>query len=453
MTKKELLEKKNLVDEQIKVLDKILGTNNSIISSNDAEDIDAAENAIMLERAIKEFEMKKRIIKAKNIHDYPIHYTEGSGWFTVVDDSTRPDGKRKIRKSTEEKLWLALADWYLDRMIGGPTIVDVFEKWIAWKETPRNKANIDRIRISWNSYYFKEPISQDIINKPMNKLTVLELRSWADELMKINYPVDRKKFSRMFSIINNCFEYASDPDINIVNDNLWTKAKKKVNKDLMVTPTTPSDESQVFTNDERREIKRLVLEDLEKQKSRPTSAGLQILFLFETGLRIGECTGLKWTDVKNGRLYIRRQATNKEVKEWTKTTNGYRDIPLTDEAKKILELVKEYNNKHGMTAEWIFQSKDPKIDYRLSYNAANNKLAKLCEKIDSVRKSPHKLRKTCLSALLDNPNVNNRTVQRYAGHGDITTTLMYYNFDRSTKDEQAKAINEALSLPDLPKEA
>lgn len=114
-----------------------------------------------------------------------------------------------------------------------------------------------------------------------------------------------------FSRISLCFEYASDPDINIVNDNLWAIAKKKVNKDLLITTTTPSDESQIFTNEERKEIKRLVLEDLESFKSRPTSAGLQILFMFETGLRIGECTGLKWSDVKKGRLYIRRQATNK----------------------------------------------------------------------------------------------------------------------------------------------
>ena len=379
---------------------------------------------------------------------YPVHHTEESGWFTIVDDSTRPDGKRKIRKSTEEKLWIELANWYLDKTLGGATMIDVFEKWIAWKETPRNQSNIHRIRISWNSYYFKEPISRDIINKPMIKITALELRTWAEQLMKINYPVDKKKFSRMFSIVNQCYEYASDPDIGIVPENLWLKAKKKVNKDLIITTNTPSDDSQIFTNEERKEIKRLVLEDLEVFKSRPTSAGLQILFLFETGLRIGECTGLKWSDIKKGRLYVRRQATNKEVKEWTKTNNGYRDIPLTDEALHILDLVKEFNEKNGMEAEWIFQSKDPNIDYRLSYNAANNKLAKLCEKIDSVRKSPHKLRKTCLSALLDNPNVNNRTVQRYAGHGDITTTLRYYNFDRSSKEEQARAINEALALSD-----
>ena len=133
--------------------------------------------------------------------------------------------------------------------------------------------------------------------------------------------------------------------------------KEKINKDLMVKSTTPSDESQIFTNKERKEIKRLVLEDLENFKSRPTSAGLQILFMFQTGLRIGECTGLKWSDVKKGRLYIRRQATNKEVKEWSKTNNGYRDIPLTDEALHILELVKEFNTKYEMKAEWIFQSR------------------------------------------------------------------------------------------------
>lgn len=449
MTKKELIERTKLFEEKTKVLDEILkhdSTSQLSTISGLSEASDNPEDVIMLERAIKEFEMKKKILKAKTIHEYPVHHTDSSGWFTVVDDPTRPEGKRKIRKSSEEKLWLALADWYLDRTFGGPNMIEVFDKWIAWKETPRNKSNIDRIKISWNSYYLNEPKSQDIINKPMIKITALELRTWAENIMKINYPVDKKKFSRMFSIVNQCYEYASDPDINIVSENLWQKAKKKINKDLLVTLTTPSDDSQVFTNEERKEIKQLVLEDLEVFKSRPTSAGLQILFLFETGLRIGECTGLKWSDIKKGRLYIRRQATNKEVKEWTKTTNGYRDIPLTDEALYILDLVKQFNEKHGMNAEWIFQSKDPKIDYRLSYNAANNKLAKICEKIDSVRKSPHKLRKTCLSALLDNPNVNNRTVQRYAGHGDITTTLKYYNFDRSTKAEQARAINDALSI-------
>jgi len=214
----------------------------------------------------------------------------------------------------------------------------------------------------------------------------------------------------------------------------------------MVSNPTPTDESQVFTDDERRLMRQMVFEDLETYSDRPTSAGLQILFMLETGLRMGECCGLKWSDVRNGRLYVQRQARNDGVREWTKTTNGYRDIPLTDEAQRILEAVKQFNKEHGFKAEWIFQSDNAKYDYRLSYNAANNKLRKLCIRMDSVIKSPHKLRKTCLSALIDNPNVSNRTVQRFAGHSDITTTLTYYSFDRSSKEEQAMAINEALKL-------
>lgn len=404
------------------------------------------DDIIEMEEVLEDYNMKRRHLQAQRMHKYPIKYTVKSGWFTDVDDFTMPKGKRKIRKSTEEKLLEALAEWYIDQE-GRRTSIDfMFHTWLEWKETPTNAANLHRIKLAWETYYENEPMSQTLIHKPMGQITTIELRKWAENLMRKHHPVDRKKFSRMFSIINNCYEFATDEDINVVQTNLWQKARKKINPDLMVSNPTPTDESQVFTDDERRLMRQMVFEDLETYSDRPTSAGLQILFMLETGLRMGECCGLKWSDVRNGRLYVQRQARNDGVREWTKTTNGYRDIPLTDEAQRILEAVKQFNKEHGFKAEWIFQSDNAKYDYRLSYNAANNKLRKLCIRMDSVIKSPHKLRKTCLSALIDNPNVSNRTVQRFAGHSDITTTLTYYSFDRSSKEEQAMAINEALKL-------
>ena len=136
----------------------------------------------------------------------------------------------------------------------------------------------------------------------------------------------------------------------------------------------------------------------------------------------------------------------KDVKEWTKTTAGYRDIPLTKEAQRILEKVAAYNQEHGFTAEWILQSSNPDYDYRLGYNAADRKLRKLCRRLDTAVKSPHKCRKTCLSALLDCPDVNNRTVQRFAGHQDLSTTFSYYSFERRSREEQAAAIDKAFAL-------
>lgn len=409
-----------------------------------------SENDIieMDEMLDKVLEMRKRIQQIKQIkemHPYEIHSTEKSGWFTNVDDASQPTGKRKIRRANEESFWDAMIDWYFTHTEKNITFRQLFDKWINWKTTPTNSSNIKRIMASWKAYYLEEPLSKKLLETPVSKITSLMLREWAESMMKKHEP-DTKKFSRMFSIINQCLEFASDEDIAIVNDNLWQKARKKLNKSLMSQSSTPSDESQVFTDEERKMIKTMVREDLVKYQKQSSSAGLQVLFLFETGLRIGECCGLKWSDVKNNRLYIRRQADNERVKEWTKTTAGYRDIPLTKEAQKILEEVAEYNREHGYTAEWIFQSNNPKYDYRLSYNSADRKLRKLCARLDSEMKSPHKCRKTCISTLLDNPNVNNRTVQRFAGHSDLATTYKFYNFERKSKEEQAEAIDSALAI-------
>ena len=407
---------------------------------------DIENDIINIDEALNLIVMKKKIQQAKAMHPYKIYHTEASGYFTSVDDITRPHGKRKIRKSSEEKLWEALANWYLENSNMNITLEQLYEKWINWKKTPSNQDSIRRIQFLWAAYYKKEPLSQKLIQKQVAGITSFDLREWAESLLKKHYPVDKKKFGGMFTIINQCLEYAADEDIGIIPENVWRRARKKLNKELIVARPTAPDDTQVFTDAERLKIRQMVYEDMERYQKQPTSAGIQILFLFETGLRIGECCGLKWSDIRDNRLYIRRQANNERVKEWTKTTAGYRDIPLTTEARRILEQVRKYNEQHGFTAEWIFQSSNPKYGYRLSYNAADRKLRKLCIRMDTAIKSPHKCRKTCISTLLDCPSINNRTVQRFAGHRDLSTTYNYYNFERKSKEEQAAAIDTALSL-------
>lgn len=403
------------------------------------------DDILELDETLKIIIMSKRIQKAKQLHPYKIYHTEKSGYFTTVDDDTKPSGKRKIRRHSEDSLWEALAELYLDKN-NHITLKEVYKKWLDWKRTPRNGENIKRIEASWKAYYLNEPLSRRIMETPMSKITSLMLREWAESLIKKHYPVDKKKFSRIFSIINQCYEYAADEDIRIVPENLWQRARKKINKDLLTPVPMPSDEEQVFTDEERRQLKLMIHDDLVRYKKQSSSAGLQILFLFETGLRIGECCGLKWSDIRDGRLYIRRQATNDGIKEWTKSAAGHRDIPLTTEAKRILDEVAAFNEAHSYHADWIFQSDNPAYDYRLSYNAADRKLRKLCERLHTAVKSPHKCRKTCISALLDCPDINNRTVQRFAGHQELATTFNFYSFERKSKEAQALAIDRALAL-------
>ena len=402
-------------------------------------------DTIDYEEALKMLEMQKRHLQAEKLHPYPIYHTEKSGWFTMVDDPLHKGGKRKIRKAHRETLIEELAIMYIDKS-SKMTLSDMYEIYINWKRTPKNANNIARIEGAWKSYYLSEPLSQEIISKPMCRLTTKELREWCETLLKKHYPVDRKKFYRMFQIMSDCLALASDEDYDLIRENIWPRVKAKINPALIVPAVTPNDDTQVFSDDDRRRIKEQVYSDLVVYKNKPTSAGLQILFMFETALRIGECCGLKWSDIDGNILHIKRQANNEEVREHLKTASGRRDIPLTSEALAILEDVRRYNEEHGFNAEWIFQSNNPKYDYRLSYDSANNKLAGLCNRLGIVKKTSHKIRKTTLSTLMDSPYVNDRTVQRFAGHSDILTTQRYYNFDRHSPQQQAKAIDMALSL-------
>ena len=74
----------------------------------------------------------------------------------------------------------------------------------------------------------------------------------------------------------------------------------------------------------------------------------QDAFLLQTGLRIGEMIGLKWSDIdfKRKVLHVRRTMEYRHsVGEWRvgepKSQSGYRDVPLTKEAIRILKDQKE----------------------------------------------------------------------------------------------------------------
>ncbi len=388
--------------------------------------------------ALRELEMIKKKQQILKRHPYKIYYSEKSGWFTQIDT---PYGKKKIRKSTEKALMDELASVYLDIKIQ-----TLYEAWIELKRNSKNASNIKRIEADWHAYYENEPLSQKLLKKPLREITTKDLQLWAKDLLE-KHDADYKKFNRMFYVINQVYEYAIDDEVNLVDRNLWQVARKKIDRSLLRGKSTPSDDTQVFTNDERLQIWDMVMEDMKKYSYNPTSAGLQILLMLETGVRIGEACGLKWSDVEGDWLHIQRQANNERVIPHPKTEKGNRRIPLTDKAKEVLRLVQDFNEEHHLEGEWIFQScGTEKYDGRLSYNAADRKLRKLCVRLNTKLKSPHKCRKTFASLLVQNPDVTPRSTQSYMGHKDIHTTLMYYAFNTQTEEEQANAARNALSL-------
>mgnify|MGYP002860697981 CR=1 FL=1 len=90
---------------------------------------------------------------------------------------------------------------------------------------------------------------------------------------------------------------------------------------------------------------------------------LLIVFLFCTGLRCGEACALEWSDIdyKNNRIHINKTVSRDINGNLTisspKTEASERDIPLTDTVKKILEKVREDNERLGYEGDRIFHNR------------------------------------------------------------------------------------------------
>lgn len=76
------------------------------------------------------------------------------------------------------------------------------------------------------------------------------------------------------------------------------------------------------------------------------------LFMLLTGLRPGECLGLKWSDIDQETFTVRRSVNQSRKITEGKNKNAKRVIPITPMLSQILNLQKA-NTKH-FNSEWVF---------------------------------------------------------------------------------------------------
>lgn len=151
--------------------------------------------------------------------------------------------------------------------------------------------------------------------------------------------------------------------------------------------------------------------------------------LLTTGVRRGECFGLKWCDIdfRSGLMSINRNVTyttrSGAVVGEPKTASGYRTIPI---AEKTLELLEEYRRAEAPVSnnDFLFHSEESKsLPRDPSYITKHMK--KLMNRCELPNMSPHDLRHTCASLLLQS-GADVKSVQDILGHANASTTLNFY---------------------------
>ena len=178
--------------------------------------------------------------------------------------------------------------------------------------------------------------------------------------------------------------------------------------------------------------------------------------LLNTGMRVGEITGLRWRDVdfENGYISVNHTLVYYNHRDelgtyysinTPKTEAGWREIPMIEGVREAFELERQYQEENGIESkaridgydDFIFVNRNGDVQHQGTLNKAIKRISRDCnDKVlleNEIEDNPtllpsfscHILRHTFATRLCE-AGVNLKVIQDILGHVDVSTTMNIY---------------------------
>ena len=386
--------------------------NNGIININDIQNSMEA--------------MKRKELLEK--HPYKIWQGKDGKWYTYIPDGEgRKLKKRIMQESIEDDVieyWRTQAE--------NPTIKEIFEEWNDRRLMLDKISNATHLRNKqiFNRHY------KSFGTKRIKNVTLEEFEEFLEEQIP-EHQLTAKAFSNLKTITRGFLKRArkrklltfSSDELFQELDTSETDFKKVIKEDY----------EEVFDEAEMPIM-------IEYLKSNLDMVNIGILLMFVTGARVGEIVSLKHEDFEENTFKIRRTETryldqdNKyvyEVKEFPKSQAGVRTAIIPEDFFWLARAIQRQNP----FGEYVFV----KNGKRISTQSVRMRLKRICQKLNIYHKSPHKIRKTYGTILLDN-HIDNKLIMGQMGHTDILCTENHYHRNRKSVDRKSQILS---SIPEF----
>ena len=359
-------------------------------------------------------------------HPYKIWEGKDGKWYTYIPDKIKG---RILKKRTSKKDIEDIVIDYLKEQIEDPTFGDIFNEW--------NDRRLKLNKISYathqrNIQVFERHFSE-FSKKNIKSISPENIQDFLEEQVP-EHQLKAKAFANLKSITRGTLRYAKKKkliDFSVIDtfDELDVS-----DKDFSLKTTGFDDE--VFSESEMP----MVIEYLETQKKNILSLG--VLLMFVTGVRIGELATFKWSDWDGCAFHILRTETRYknqegkyvyEIKEYPKTPAGIRSVVIPPHCIWIVNEIRKLNP----FGKFVFE----KDGLRIKTYSFRKKLYRVCNEVNIKKKSPHKIRKTYASILLDN-QIPEKNVIDLMGHTDISCTKNFYSRNRKSNEKKAELLDQ-----------
>ena len=341
--------------------------------------------------------------------------------------------QKKSKKLQEVRQWLADAtyiDQHSDLDQASDMLVDAwFDYWISIK-----KQTVRPNTVRNYTERYERNIKCVIGSKLLTDVKPIHCQRIFSKMAEEGYKTTTIYQTRI--ALYNMLEFARENDVLISNP-----CKKSVKSDM----GKPSAKKEALTIDVQKKFLEAVV---------GYSYENQYRFVLQTGLRTGELIGLKWSDIdfENRTMKIERTMEYRyKVGEWRigppKSQSGYRTIPLTDEAIRILENQKLKNKSLKLVPmEWkdiVFLCRKGTPVKNSTYDTG---LFKYCDRVGIPRFSMHVLRHTFATRCIEG-GMKPKTLQRILGHSNIGITMnLYVHITEDEKQREIDLVADALKV-------
>lgn len=384
-----------------------------------------------VERDMKQ-QQKEELLRE---HLYTIYQTTDGRWRTYVRDDTKKSGRRPITARTREAVEDKLVKLYSIRS-EPRCLEEILDEWQADKLRTQKQATVSRDRRTWNRYFAGAPIT----TRPLNEITGREIKIWLEELIA-NEQLTKHQYVQVKTVINQMLDYAVEVGYIDMSPLVGVKISTSRLRQERKRPSS----SQVYSDSELQAIRDHAWKDFESRRNAVHQlAPLALLFMFVTGLRIGEACAVRWGDIDEHKLWVRRflSVETGEVEERTKGSYGDRHVPLVNSAQQILDTAKRHQTEAGVYRQdgYVFSMRTAEP---LPYSTLGRLFYRYCSDLGIEPKSSHKARKT-YGSRLQRGGVSLESTRQALGHVQETTTLHSYTYEIDDDEAVLARMEEAL---------
>lgn len=366
-------------------------------------------------------------------------WEDNSGWWNTYLPC--PEGRKRIKKHTRKEIEDVVVEYYKDAEVN-PTFAELYNDWIE------NKLMLNEIQSNTkdrNDQVFKRHFAE-MGKRRVNSVSPAEFSDFLCEQVPL-YCMTSKGFSNLKGICKGFLLRAKKH--GYIKWNVVELFGEMTLSRRAFRTTRKEDSEEVFDREETATMLRYLVANIDRQNA-------AILLTFLSGLRCGEVVALKHVDILKYGVVVRRtesrmEKTNSKVgtlnkdglvegesyfyhiKNAPKTDAGFRQVVLPEEHFWLLE----YLDKLSPDSDYVFVDETGK---RMTTNVIRRRLLRVCKHLGIAPKSPHKIRKTYASILID-AGLDNNLVIKQMGHTNISMTESHYHRDRKDLESKIEAIN------------